>query len=128
MARLAVALRRRAELLEARLARENSRARTLQGLAEQLSASMTAMDTRHLVFQSAGLKRLADAETALASSEVDVDKIRHELLGARGREQGLSARAALFRMKEARKASEDEALEAVMNMPTKACRKIGVLK
>ena len=86
------------------------------------------MDARHLVFHAAGLRRLADAEAAFAASRADADRIRRELLAARGREKALSARAALFRSRKARKAGESEALEVSLNMSAKASRKTGVLK
>ena len=81
-----------------------------------------------LSFMLLGSGRLADAEAAFAASRADADRIRRELLAARGREKALSARAALFRSRKARKAGESEALEVSLNMSAKASRKTGVLK
>lgn len=106
---------------------EGTKAQALRSLIDQLSASMTSVDTALLVFQTAGLKRLADAGAALVSCEMEAEDIRRKLLAARGREKTLSAKAALFQMMEERKMQEEEGLEAALHMTTKACRKTGML-
>ena len=128
LARLASAQGELAELLEARLARKEVKARELQNLIVQLTAALESSDAALLAVHAAGLKRLSEAGAALLACRAEADAIRQELLGAREREKRLTAKGISYCSQEERKAREAEALETALHMATKACRKPGVLR
>lgn len=126
--RLATAQGELAGLLDAKLAREERRAQAIRTQIEQLSISMRGTDANLLTFHGAGLKQLADAETMLAACKTEADKIRSDLLAARGREKVFSAKGGLLRMAEERKSLEEEGREAALCMAAKASGKTVVVR
>lgn len=128
LSRLSTAQGELAGLLEAKLAREEMRVRSLRTSINELSVSMGSIEASLLIFHAAALKRLADTEAILAACQGEIDATRWQLLAARGREKAFSAKASRLRVAEERKRLDDEGLEAALRMAAKASGKTGVVR
>lgn len=82
----------------------------------------------HMAFVPAALRNMSDLDARIAAARTEADALRRHLLDARGREKAFGKTEGELRDALARKAVEEEALEAALGMAAKASGKPDVLK
>lgn len=126
--RLAEAQSDLAELLERQIAAERQRGRELAAARDGTFAALTRLSTEGLAFYAAALRRLAELDEAVASSEAQRRDLLGRLLAARGRQEVLQRRADAEIARSERRALFEQTTESVVARQIKATGKGDMLK